>query len=257
MINLSFGNLFAYVSLFCCVSFFPLFNVDIQPYFIFCSLLFLFSVNKIKIPFEIYLILLACLASSVLLLIDITTFGFNLMSLQKWSKYIVLLVSTVTFYQYLRIYPLPIKQIKGFIYVATIVAIIQVIFDKRFFDFFLYRIATDEARGVTSVFPEPTYYGMYCLMLMVLLQQFKYQRKDLYILLIFNIVILAQSSQAILFLFVWGIVKSYFALDKKWKVILVSSGLLFTYFAELIFSRLNSLFDIHDYSFFHWPISMN
>ncbi|MDB4012717.1 hypothetical protein N9487_01025 [Cyclobacteriaceae bacterium] len=205
--------------------------------------MFLFSIDEIKIPFGLYLLFLVCSVSSIFLLVDINSFGFVAMSFQKWSKYIVFLLSTVTFYQYLRIYPLPIKQIKVFIYVSTIVAFIQVIFDKRFFDFFLYRLATDETRGVSSVFPEPTYYGMYCLMLMVLLQQFKYYRKDLYILLIFNIVLLAQSSQAILFLFVWGIVKSFFAFNKKVKVIVVSLGLLITYFNELIFSRFNSLFD--------------
>ncbi|MXC93545.1 hypothetical protein FQZ99_24965, partial [Escherichia coli] len=94
-------------------------------------------------------------------------------------------------------------------------AIIQAFVDVNFFDF-LVDIRTSESRGVTSLTPEPTYYGIVCLLLLMVClvsESFKNkERKYLSLFFVIQIVFLAKSSMAILLLL---ILSFYFLCLKK------------------------------------------
>lgn len=244
MIKFSTGHLFVYLSIFCYLSFLPIFKTDVQPYFILAGLVFLLSIKPLKLPSEFVYIIISVFTAFIILLLDFIIYDFFefTKSIQKFSKYVVFLISSICFYEYLKLYGFPLKHIKVFCYTSLAVGLIQLLYNERFFEFFLYRIATDDSRGVTSVMSEPTHFGMYCLFLMFILKIYKYPKKDLYLILIFNIVILSQSTQTILFLIIWGILflfsKNYF-----YKILLFITSFVLTFYYKAFFYFLNELFD--------------
>ena len=251
MIKFSTGHLFAYLSIFCYISFLPLFKSDVQPYFVLAAIVFFFKSKNIKLPNEFKYVLLTCFVAFVLLLLDLYIFDFYLAtkSIQKFSKYLVFLISAISFYKYLKLYGFPLKPIKFFCYSSLIVGLIQLLFNRRFFDFFLYRISTDDSRGVTSIMSEPTHFGMYCLFLLLILKVYNYKKNDLYLILLFNIIFLSQSSQTIFILFIWG---SLILFSKKliFKIIISSLILILLFFYKPFFFFLDSIINLRISSLF-------
>ena len=251
MIKFSSGHLFAYLSIFCYISFLPIFKTDVQPYFVLAGLLFLFSIKPLKLPFEFGYVILIVLVGFIILLLDFIFYDFFEFSksVQKFSKYLVFLISSICFYEYLKLYGFPLKPIKVFCYSSLVVGLIQLIINRRFFDFFLYRISTDDSRGVTSIMSEPTHFGMYCLFLLLILKVYNYKKNDLYLILLFNIIFLSQSSQTIFILFIWG---SLILFSKKliFKIIISSLILILLFFYKPFFFFLDSIINLRISSLF-------
>lgn len=85
--------------------------------------------------------------------------------------------------------------------IYLIVGLIQLLVNRSFLSFLLNRASTSDNRGVTSLAPEPTFYGLICLFFILCFIALDIQNKRRYILiLLFQIFILAQSSMVILFL---------------------------------------------------------
>ena len=242
MIKISTAKIFVYLSLFCYISILPIFKTDVQPYFVLAAILFFLNSKYIKLPYEFNYVLITCFVALILLFLDYLIYDFSLPKtlLQKLSKYFVFFISAISFYKYLKLYGFPIKPIKVFCYVSLFVGLIQFFINKRFFESFIYRISTDESRGVTSVMSEPTHFGMYCLFLMLILKVYKYPKKDLFVILVFNIIFLSQSSQTIFILIIWGIL-ILFSKNLFFKISISTLIFVLTFFYKNLFKLLDEL----------------
>jgi hypothetical protein len=119
------------------------------------------------------------------------------------ANYLSLCFLPVAFYYYLERYGFPKKIFKFSIIVYALIALIQTFWSKYIFEF-LVHVRTSDNRGVTSLAPEPTYYGLICyLFLLVLIVSDSFSKKEKIIygaLLIFQILLLAKSSMIFLYL---------------------------------------------------------
>ncbi len=201
-------------------SFFPyvsLYHIDtdLQPWGILITSLFallLFFKNE-KFSFEIALLWLPFLYSLGLIPFSLDIF-YGIRSL---TGYLAIAVYPFVFYYLLKYqYDLFEKFLKITTFIYLFVGLVQMYFYKNFMSFLLSRMTTTEDRGVTSLTPEPTFYGIVCLFLILIFSTLDIKGKYKYILLLlFQIIFIAQSSMTILFLVLFGIYHTIFKFDLK------------------------------------------
>lgn len=98
-------------------------------------------------------------------------------------------------------------------FVATVVwlwfsvGLVQTLLARSFLTQLLSNVRTTDIRGVVGLAPEPTAYGIHCLILLILVTDMfgGRQRRRLSAALIVQIVLFARSSMAIMFLLIWGL----------------------------------------------------
>lgn len=202
-------------------------GLDSQPYgliFIIISWLTLYK-HQTKHKHFMLLSLITFLLSSIILTVEAIIYGDTLSFIRGVYGYFVLFVAPFYFLTYLRFYDFPKRTFYLSSSLYFIAAIIQAFVDVNFFDF-LVDIRTSESRGVTSLTPEPTYYGIVCLLLLMVClvsESFKNkERKYLSLFFVIQIVFLAKSSMAILLLL---ILSFYFLCLKKISSIKILLGL--------------------------------
>ncbi len=121
-----------------------------------------------------------------------------------------------------------IKILKISTFVYFFVAIIQRVFDKFFLSNLLTRMSTSEERGVTSLTPEPTFYGTTLLFLLLIFYSLELKKGLIYqFFIVFQIVFLAQSSMAVLYLLVFFFSILFFRLKILNRIFLIGLIVLF------------------------------
>ena len=196
-------------------SFFPYmtpisFGSDIQPwcilYVVFIAILMI--VKKYKIRKEFIFLFIPFFVSLFFLI------GFSDLKLGARSVlgYLSICLIPYVYYHLLQNnLNLFVKFLKISTIIYFIIAIIQFLFNKHFLVFLINRISTSDNRGVTSLTPEPTFYGLICVMLILIFLVLRIEDKKKYIyLLTFQIIFLSQSITANLYLILLGLIFLFF-----------------------------------------------
>lgn len=84
------------------------------------------------------------------------------------------------------------------------------LFGKEIFSFLLHAADSSKSRGVTGLATEPSFYGIYCLFLIILNFIMNGNRKDVLYLCIFQIIILAESAITVAMFIPLGILLALF-----------------------------------------------
>lgn len=173
-------------------------ETDLQPYFLILSVPLLMSFN-LKVNRIILLLFIPLIFSCFLLIFSHSIFT----GLRSISGFLNLFITTTIFFQLLKKYNiLFILSLKFSIYIWGLIGLIQYFINREFGTILLSRVSTDESRGVTSLAPEPTFYGLVCLFLILIISNVNFNNKNIYIfLLLIQIVFLASSSMTIILLF--------------------------------------------------------
>ena len=171
------------------------FGTDIQPWFILVAVgVFVLSFKRhlniylafLAIPFVVSLALL--LVGNELFNSARSVLGYLTIFLAPWITLLLLNENKARFIRILRISS----------YVYLFVALVQLALDPQFLTQFLNRSSTTIQRGVVSLTPEPTFYGLVCLFFILALSVDNIHTKSIKISM-FQVLFLAQASMVILF----------------------------------------------------------
>jgi len=225
-IKLSIGKGRIFYLLILLVSFFPYitpvsFGTDIQPWSILTVTTFsmLLFYNGYRPPKVIVYLLIPTVFSIFLFPVGDNQFS----SIRSVAGYFTISLTPIVFYYMLkRHYDLTIIFLKFTVIAYLIVGFVQIVFDMNFLSFLLNRVSTFGGRGSTSLSPEPTFYGIICLFLILLFITLDVKNKSLFIyLLLLQILFIAQSSMAILFLLIFGAYYSILKFNAKIFLLLI------------------------------------
>ena len=207
-------------------SFFPYikivsFGSDIQPWSILMvtlySMLLFYSGYRFQKVFIYLLIPMVC--SILLFFVGDNQFS----SIRSIAGYFTVVLTPLVFHRILnKYYDLTVNFLKFAVITYLIIGVIQIFFDMNFLSFLLPRVSTFGGRGAVSLSPEPTFYGIVCLFLMLLFLTLDIKNKSLFIyLLLFQIFFIAQSSMVILFLSIFGFYYTIFKFKVKTLLLLI------------------------------------
>ena len=183
---------------------------DTQPYALIIAIIALFFYWRIKanlkVPNEYFYFLIVFFFSFIVFIFsDISVIG-----LRSLIGYLSLFViSIVSYYLFNKGFTLSDFILKWIIIVWGVVGLVQLFVDVSFMSFLLPRSSSSEVRGVVSLAPEPSYYGIMCLFLLFF-SIFQLKSKKYFLFLIFQIVFLSKSTLLILILFLTGMVYLFF-----------------------------------------------
>ena len=207
--------------------FFVDFGSDQQPYALIISILIvlLYILRGGKWPRATVVIVLVCMVATFWGAID----GINTVYARSMANYLSLFFITFAVYVDLLTYKrIDERFIKLVILTWTSVGVIQRFVNRGFLTALLSASRTSLDRGVVSLAVEPTTYGLFCLLMIVICWEYFESGRVLYTLLcVFQLIFLAQSSMALLLLgillFYVGIVYFLFSyrLSVKLKVLAV------------------------------------
>lgn len=220
-------NLFPYVS-------FIKFGTDIQPWgliisLMHCCLIFYYSL-KIK---RIFLYPLIVLNFAFVFLIFSKNYFEGLRSFLGYMSFFFI---PLAFFHALknRMF-LFIKILKSTTVIYLIAAFIQQFSNVNIFNSILNRVSTTAERGVTSLAPEPTFYGIICIFFLLIFLKLNIKNKLFYeFLIIFQIVFLARSSMCIIFLLILLLLYIFFNSSSFGRAIMIILPILFFSFFSLI-----------------------
>jgi hypothetical protein len=198
-------------------------GTDMQPYAVLIAL-FLFFWFRTCFTREQALIGLLFLFSFFILLIT----GLSFTSLRSFFNYASLFFISYIAFKVLKTERINFEYfLKTTIFIWFTVGLLQTIFDKTFLNYLISGSRTTDNRGVVGLAPEPTFYGIVFIFLIIFVLLSDVKHKIFYIsLCVLGITFLAKSSMAFLFLFIFLF---YFVLTHaKFKYILISVVTLFT-----------------------------
>jgi|GEM_PF-790257 len=187
------ASFFPYVSMYS-------FGTDIQPISI--TLVFVYIViaffYNLRFKSSFVFLMLPLVLSIFLMFLDDDMFA----AIRSVLGYATICLVPIVFVYILNRYnKMFVISLKFSTILYLIVGLMQLFFDKNFLSFLLNRVSTSDSRGVTSLAPEPTFYGLICLFFMLFFISLNIPNKRRYIfILLFQIFFLAQSSMVILFL---------------------------------------------------------
>ncbi len=205
----------------------PFLNTDVQPYALICSVALIIA----WFPKHINIALLLPFTIALLAFLIIFFNGFNLVGIRNSFGYISLFTVTYATYKLLSIEKkFPHRFITIAVYTWLLVGIVQHVFPD-FLSFILPRVSTGYGRGVVSLAPEPTFYGISCLFFMLIVQMSEHPKKKLLSnILIFQAIFLARSSTVVLLLLILFTIKLVVNINYK-RLLNLFSILVVTYFA--------------------------
>lgn len=180
---------------------------------------------------------------SSILLFPLSDYPFS--AFRSFVGYVTIGVVPIVFHYILkRYYSNTISFLKFAIILYTLVALVQTFIDINFMSFVLNRLVGGGGRGVNSLSSEPTYYGLICLFLLLTVSALEMTNKKTYILLLlFQIIVLSQSSLTILLLLVFGFFYTIFKVNLKTLILgfLISIVIYYIVMMSGIENRANSL----------------
>lgn len=232
-----------------------LFHFDIQPYIVVFGTLYLIFKTKHRLFLgeyvkKYFLLMLFMLATLVLL------FAFDLIAIRYCLLYLFFIQLNLIFFVVFSD-EINIDYLEFYIKLATIVylvvAVIQTVLNKQAFAFLLFDLRTNVTRGVTSLAPEPTFYAIICLFLILILLILKFKHYKVYIgILLFEIIFLSKSTMIILFLILVPIVVFAFrAPSSRDLVKKLFKYILYVVLCFVVVYLLLNLFLSLNNSFFH------
>jgi len=119
--------------------------------------------------------------------------------------------------------------------VYLFVALVQLALDPQFLTQFLNRSSTTIQRGVVSLTPEPTFYGLVCLFFILALSVDNIHTKSIKISM-FQVLFLAQASMVILFGMIYALYAALFKFRVSHLFFIATASVLFATFAYEISS---------------------
>lgn len=171
-----------------------------QPYALLIALLLFFVFRK-SFTHEQVLIGLFFLSSVFILFIS----GLSFISMRSFFNYASLFFVSHIVFKVLKTERINFESfLKITIFVWFAVGLLQTIYDKTLLNFLISGSRTTDNRGVVGLAPEPTFYGIVFMFLIMFVLLSNVKNKVLYISLsVVGIVFLAKSSMAFLFLFIF------------------------------------------------------
>lgn len=213
------------------------FGTDQQPYALIISAVIVgfYVIRSGKWPRQMLVMLLVCIVA-----LFVGGFqGINAIYFRSLANYLSLFLITFAVYIDSVTYKGPDERfIKIAICLWTLTGLVQRFINRAFMTSLLSASRTSLDRGVVSLAVEPTTYGLFCLLLMIVCWEYFESGKVFYsALCLFQIIFLAQSSMAVLLLVVLalyvGIVYFAFSLRATTKIGVISVvglGLICGYF---------------------------
>jgi hypothetical protein len=172
-------------------------GTDMQPYAVLVGALLLPFYKK-KVTWSEALIIVIFSSSFLLLLIG----ELNILTVRSLFNYCSLLIVSFVTFRILRSKIINFDFfLKACIAIWFVVALIQSYISREFLTFIVSSTRTTENRGVTGLAPEPTFLGIvFVFFILYLLHIDTRHKKKFIILCVIGIVLLAESSMAVLFL---------------------------------------------------------
>lgn len=189
------------------------YSSDIQPYCMIFAILIIARLSikeKLLINIKLWnLYMWICVAMGVATIFTIIDGTFSGV-LRYIATYVSLIaISYCSYYFCKRNNGIKEKYIKIIINAYLVVGIIQYFVNRTFLYSFVSNARTTSNRGVISLASEPSFYGYVCIFLLILVLDFKENKKFYSINLLIQILFLAKSSVTFLYLViffaVWGI----------------------------------------------------
>ncbi|MAG85876.1 MAG: hypothetical protein CMB97_00460 [Flavobacteriaceae bacterium] len=173
-------------------------GTDTQPLSLILGIVILFmSWKDFNFPMEIWIFLLPFFCAIVLLVPS----GFSFDALRSIGGYASLFIlSAASYCVSIKSVQLSDKLFNSIVYIWLVVGLIQLFFNNQFMVAIIGDIRTTASRGVTSLAPEPSHYGIMCVFLLFF-GYLRSTRKWIMLLLVVQIVILSRSFLAVLLLF--------------------------------------------------------
>jgi hypothetical protein len=173
------------------------FGTDTQPYALFFGVLIFLFTKKVFIKIHISILVLFIWALFILIFS-----GFDFTAIRSFLNY-----ASLFFISYSSYYLLKNRSInfefffKIVLIVWFVIGFIQTFYSRNFLTFLVSSSRTTDDRGVTSLAPEATFYGVIFIFFILILIHSSFKYKFFYILLsCIGIIFLAKSSMAFLFL---------------------------------------------------------
>ena len=214
---------------------FGLNNFDSQPWPFLVAIIFLISIfNKIKIPqYSISIFILIVFGLLLTIIMTSNLSGFFYFSYDNYQiqraiiSYLSIPILFIAFYNYFIHFGFPEKLFYFILFLWIFFGIIE-LFYPQFIDLFS-KVRTNSSRGVTSLAPEPSFFGIFLFFWSWILIEFKNfkicNNTKLFLLISFlTTILLAKSSIALLF------------------IIIVTSIYLFTIILEFKIKKLFLIF---------------
>ena len=214
--NKFFGDILIILALIPWVSF-GLNNLDSQPWTFIYAIIFFLIIKKVIFPKYSKKIFILVILGLFFATAMSSSIDYNV--IRGFINYLGLPLLYVAFYNYFVRYGVPIKLIIVLNFVWIFFGFIELFFPE--FMSLLSKMRTSSSRGVTSLAPEATFFGVYLFFSSLLFIEFKnlVNTKKILILLMINflaVLFLAKSSMTVLFylisLFSFLIFKFYYTL---------------------------------------------
>lgn len=216
----------ALITLLILSSFFPFIQIiplgtDSQPYALMVSMIILPFYFTRKINLSLFLLLVIAVFAVAVMAFSNPDFG----SVRSLVNYVSLFVISYVTYKCLRFTDgLNYSMFRYIVYTWFAIGTIQTFVHSNFLSFLLPRGSSEttieSGRGVVCLAPEPTFYGIICLLfIMIGYLNFKDRKgiKTLYMLLVIQIFIYARSSLVILMIFACIMIYAFAAFMAKKK----------------------------------------
>jgi hypothetical protein len=238
--------LFIFFVFFPYIQFIP-FGTDVQPYALLLGIfIFLFS-KAVKVSRTDFLIIYILIASFFILFLN----EINFNSFRSLLNYFSIFFISVSAYQVLNSNLLNIeKLIKFFFKIWVVVGIIQNFVFSNFMTFLISSSRTAHGRGVTSLAPEPTFFGIVLIFFIVFFLHFEKSKENKYYIIVsvISIFLLAKSAMAFIFLILLGFYFLLFNFRFKYLIFIIplffSVSFLFLFLRDTrIYKVLSLLFD--------------
>jgi len=221
------------------LSFFPYLSIidlpsDTQPYALLLSVFIVLFLSDFKIPkplnyYVLFIILflpLLGIYSGMDLLFVRSSIGYLSLFIISWASYILFRYNSINK-----------KFFRNIVIIWFIFGIIQMFLFPQFGSQLISGFRTTEERGVVSLAPEPSYYGIICIFFL-LLNVIWFKSKTIYLLSSIQIIFFSQSFMIIVYLFLFYYFLLLSNVNLKSKLILIFAPIIGYYFLAILFSEL-------------------
>lgn len=191
-------------------------RTDLQPYaFLLSVLVCAASAFTLEMPRILWWFGLAPVAAAVL-----ATREQSLLGYREVLTYLSIFTNTAATLAVLRL-PQGTQMLRQMLTFSTLawltMGIMERIFSPSILHFVIPNLSLDAGRGVTGFATEPSFYGIYCLVLLGLNFLYNDNKRSIALLLLFQIIFLAQSSITIVLLLIFIAFRTIFY--PSWRII--------------------------------------
>ena len=203
---------------------------DVQPFALILSILFLLLLltegNNLSFPRPLGLIFFIFLYAACLYLFR-SNYNYGLRSLAGYASVFFIALASYKTFRYVSL-----KTFYFTVFVWGFFGIVQLLFEKTFGNWLLPRMSTSVTRGITSLAPEPSFYAIICLFLLILNEIFHKDTEHsgkIYFVIMFVLLfqmVISLSGVGILCIFVFFFVKylSTLVFNRSIKKLLLKTG---------------------------------